>query len=231
MFTSGSITSYATNKTVLFVHPLIMSATTFSPTSIETYMSLNKDASRCSPHLLCVPLQSGWAAPQQEDHGSQWPGARTIQGIGSNLQAKDGHQLNIGYSHSQNCTNTWTEELAFGGKQKLLAQWRPLQAGPRTNMATVADVQLLTAAKCKGEDCQTTLRPGFLLYTSLLLQHFLNHGGSPAAHPGFYPSCTKTSWELPYKPDSLWKTRAEDPLAHEPNTVPLSIIIHHLILL
>lgn len=79
------------------------------------------------------------------------------------------------------------------GKQELLAQCRPPQAGPRSNMATAADVQLLIAAKCKGEACQTTLRPRLLPYTSLPLQPFLHHGGGPAAHPGFCLSCTKIS--------------------------------------
>lgn len=89
------------------------------------------------------------------------------------------------------------------GKQKLLVEYRPPQTGPRNNMATVAEVKLLTAAKCKGEACQTTLRPGLLPYTSSSLQHFLHHGGGSAAHPGFCPSCMKTSWELHYKPDNL----------------------------
>lgn len=109
-------------------------------------------------------------------------------------------------------------------KQKLLAQCRPPQAGPRSNMATVADVPLLIAAKCKGEACQITLKPRLLPYTWLPLQHFLRHGGGPAAHPGFCPSCTKIPWELHYKPDSLWKTGAKDLLPHQPNTLPLSTI-------
>lgn len=62
------------------------------------------------------------------------------------------------------------------GKRKLLLHYRPPQAGPRSNTATVADIQPLTAAKCKQEACQNTLRPGLLLYTSLPPQHFCTRG-------------------------------------------------------
>lgn len=104
------------------------------------------------------------------------------------------------------------------GKQKLLRQYRPAQTGPKSNKATVADVQFLTAAKQRSLQDHSEARTAPLHPATP--PALLHPGGDTAAHLGLPPSCTK----CPGNKLVRAKQELETHCPYQPNLVPLSTI-------
>ena len=110
------------------------------------------------------------------------------------------------------------------GKQKLSLRYRPPQAGPKSNTATAADVQFLTAAKRKGEVYKIALWPGLLLCTPLTPQHFCTLGVTQQPTPASLQAAQKCPGSCPGTKLVHEKQRLETYCPYQPNTVPLSTI-------
>lgn len=112
------------------------------------------------------------------------------------------------------------------GKQKLSLRYRPPQAGPKSNAATVADVQFLMVAKCKGEGCKITQWPVLLLCTSIPspLQRFCTLGVTQQPTPASLQAAQKCPGSCPGNKPVRQKHKLEPHCPYQPNIVPLSTI-------